>query len=203
MLLLLYGCARHCTLLGLPMPYAAVADAHYTPYHSRRCRHPACPWFWANLSVSLSHQTALGGAVAYQSAGLPALPCTPIWRVLQRYFCSLVQRTHAGRTILVGSVAPGTLPRVCHVSATRVRTSSLPHPPQRDAWFLDPGPWTQGGAVLLDLRVRVAVPPPQRDAWFLDPVLTADMADEPVGALLDLSSLVQADKNLQVGAGVR
>lgn len=51
--------------------------------------------------------------------------------------------------------------------------------------------------------VTLPCPNPQHDAWFLDPVLTADMADEPVGALLDLSNLVQADKNLQVGAGSR
>ena len=42
---------------------------------------------------------------------------------------------------------------------------------------------------------------PQRDAWFLDPVLTADMADEPVGGLLDMSELVLQDQNLNVSAG--
>ncbi|GFR40153.1 hypothetical protein Agub_g709 [Astrephomene gubernaculifera] len=35
-----------------------------------------------------------------------------------------------------------------------------------------------------------------RQAWFLDPVLTADMADEPVAALQDLSKLVLQDTNL-------
>ncbi|EFJ49483.1 hypothetical protein VOLCADRAFT_117158, partial [Volvox carteri f. nagariensis] len=46
------------------------------------------------------------------------------------------------------------------------------------------------------LREFSARPEGIREAWFLDPVLTADMADEPVSALLDMSQLVGQDRNL-------
>ncbi|GIL94168.1 hypothetical protein Vretimale_332, partial [Volvox reticuliferus] len=89
--------------------------------------------------------------------------------------------------------------KLLHPNIVITNTTVIPLAGNLTAWMqypvtvdvVDSVVWTKE-----PLREFNSTPGGIRDAWFLDPVLTADMADEPVAALQDMSQLVLQDRNL-------
>eukprot|EP00198_Chlamydomonas_reinhardtii_P012431 XP_001701768.1 predicted protein [Chlamydomonas reinhardtii] len=161
------------------------------------------------MAFSTSAELQAGPAASILRFTPEALAC--VKRSVERVNCSTLSGVYAAGDIATGAVSNCALPLV---EPNRTRKAVTLLQPSNAVTNVTVIPLVSAISNMMGYPLKVDVvdsrlwtreplrefeeegPNGLRDAWFLDPVLTADMADEPVGGLLDMSELVLQDQNL-------